>query len=58
MKKVIISASSLFLTVILAAQENHSRAYNTGYAIGRVVGMLAIAGLLIWAGYRLVRKKK
>ncbi|MFN8289774.1 MAG: hypothetical protein U0U70_05940 [Chitinophagaceae bacterium] len=57
MKKKLILAGSLLLSFIVQAQDKESSAYKAGYAIGKVVGFLVIAGLLIWGGYRLFRRK-
>jgi hypothetical protein len=58
MKKHFLSFGFLFTSLISFAQDNNSRAYNTGYQIGRVLGVVLVAGLFIWGISRLVKKLK
>ncbi len=56
MQKYLFAISLLFSSIISFAQDDKSPAYKTGYAIGRVVGFVLIAALLIWGIRKLFKK--
>jgi hypothetical protein len=56
-KKQLLSFIFIFITVISFAQDKDSPAYRTGYALGRIVGVVLIAGFVIWGISKLFRKK-
>jgi hypothetical protein len=58
MKKYFLSFVFLFISINSFAQDNNSKAYNTGYQIGRLLGVAIVAGLFIWGISRLVKKMK
>jgi len=58
MKKYVLPVAFSLISVIAAAQDDESPAYKTGYSIGKVLGYVLIAGLVIWGIYRLVKKSK
>lgn len=56
MKKYSLQFFLLLTSVVSFAQEGHSKAYNTGYAIGKIFGYVLIAALLIWGIRKLLKK--
>lgn len=58
MKKCFLLICLSFFSLVIWAQDKESSAYKTGYAIGKITGMVLIAGFVIWIIRRSTRKKK
>lgn len=57
MKKTGLTIYLILLSVALFAQDKESSAYKTGYALGKVVGAVLIAVLVIWGISKLFKGK-
>jgi hypothetical protein len=58
MKKYFLPFVFLFISIISFAQDSNRRASIIGSEIGKVVGVVLVAGLFIWGISRLVKKMK
>ncbi len=58
MKKYLFTFLLYLLPVCLFAADDHSVAYNAGYAIGKWLGYILFGGLLLWGIWRLAKPKK
>ena len=57
MKKYLFLFFVLLFSLTLVAQDRNSAAYDTGYAVGKIVGLVLIAGFVIWGIFRWGKKK-
>ena len=57
MKKYLLQIVFLFISTISFAQDRNTRAYNTGYAFGKILFWIILGGVFIWFIIKNLRKK-